>query len=109
VGVLGKDVEDQGRPVEDAQVSSQGLFEFALVTRVELVVEDDQVGQSLLRQGFEFLYLTGTIERVRVRGGELLGQFADNIQSGGIGQQGQFGQRVIQREQALLPENFHTD
>jgi hypothetical protein len=50
VRVLGEDVEDQGRPVQHAQVVPEGAFQFALVARRELIIEDDDIGQALIRQ-----------------------------------------------------------
>ena len=51
-GVLGEDVEDQLRPVDDA--GREGVLEGALLGRIELVVDDQDVGPAI---GVEHLQL----------------------------------------------------
>ncbi len=88
VRVLGKNVEDQPGAVHDADFLAEHFFQFALVARVEFIVEDDHLRQGLLHEGFEFLHFARADERHGVRTIQFLRQFADHVQAGGIGQQG---------------------
>src|SRR3990170_4036461 len=49
LGVLSKDVENEGGPVDDPDIFVHHAFQLALVSRRKLVVEDDDVRQGLLR------------------------------------------------------------
>src|SRR3972149_6219131 len=49
LGVLSKDVENEGGPVDDPDIFVHHAFQLALVSRRKLVVEDDDVRPGLLR------------------------------------------------------------
>ena len=88
----GKDIEDEGRPVDDLDV--EDLLQVALLVRVELFVEDDQVVVQLCPQVLDLLQLAlaeiGSGQGVS----EFLGHRADDLDSGRFGQAGEFLQRV---------------
>src|SRR3954465_14267830 len=79
-GVLGEDVEDQLRPVDDARV--QGVLERALLRRRQLVVDEQRLGARLAVGGLQLLQLALADVRTAVGQLPVLRQLADRLDSG---------------------------
>ena len=80
VGVVGEDVEDDRRAVDDRD--AQLALEVALLTRRELVVARDDVGVGGLRGGLDLLDLARAQIGVRVRLVAVLDGLADDRHAG---------------------------
>ena len=72
VGVLGEDVEDDGRAVDDPHL--ERVLERPLLAGRELVVAGDHLGLGLLHQVAELVDLAGAEVRPRIRPAPVLGE-----------------------------------
>ena len=90
-GTVGEDVEDQLRAVQHLQPG--GLFQVARLAGAEVVVEDDHVGHFGVGQGGQFLHFTLAQVGRGVGGLAVLGQLADDVRAGRLGEALQFLQR----------------
>ena len=94
-GVLGEDVEDQLRSVDDAR--GQCVLERALLGRIELVVDDEHVCFELLEDLLELMELALADVRPRVGRDAVLDDVTARLDACGsrqLGQLGQLGGRV---------------
>ena len=78
--VLGEDVEDQLRPVDDAR--RQGVLERALLRRLELVVDDQDLGVGVLVGLLQLLELALADVRPRIGVRALLHELGDRLDAG---------------------------
>ena len=76
-GVLGEDVEDELRPVDDARLEL--VLERALLRRAELVVDDEHLGLRVPVGLLELLELPLADERARVGARAVLDDLGDRI------------------------------
>ena len=76
-GVLGEDVEDQLRAVDDARL--QGVLEPPLLRRRELVVDDEHLGAGGREGGLQLLELPLADVRAWVRLRPVLNELADGV------------------------------
>ena len=90
VRVVGEDVEDDRRAVDHRHV--ERLLEVALLARLELVVDGDQVGVGLLDRLLELGELALAEIAVGVGLGPALGQLAGDGHPGGAQELPQLGQ-----------------
>jgi hypothetical protein len=109
VGVVGEDVEDDGRAVDDRQ--AQLALQVALLTRRELVVDGDDVGVGRVGGGLDLLDLAGPQIGVGVRLVAVLDGLPDDRHAGRAQQLAQLGEilAVLQggdAEGALLRPPF---
>jgi hypothetical protein len=80
-GMLGEDVEDQLRAVDDAR--RECILEVALLARVELVVDEERVGPGFPELGLELPQLSFPDVAALVRPRTALDQLANRLDSGG--------------------------
>jgi hypothetical protein len=90
VGVVGEDVEDDGRAVDDRQ--AQLALQVALLTRRELVVDGDDVGVGRLRGDLDLLDLARPQLGVGVRLVAVLDRLPDDRDAGRAQQLAQLGE-----------------
>jgi hypothetical protein len=86
-GASGEDVEDEGSAVED--LDGEGVFEVALLSRAELIVEDHEGVVELGALGFQLGQLALADVGGRVGLFELLDGAADDAGAGGVGEEGE--------------------
>ena len=79
--VLGEDVEDHGRAVDDAHL--QGVLEGALLARRQLVVGDDHLGLELFCEVAQLVQLAGPEVAARVGPAAVLDHGLDRLHPGG--------------------------
>ena len=95
--VLGEDVEDQRRAVDDLDLDD--LLQLPQLARRQLAVADDGVGSDRQHDVAQLLGLA----RADVGGGvglvAALDQPVENERAGGLGEPGEFGQRVLGLDQ----------
>ena len=84
VGVVGEDVEDDRRPVDDRH--AEGALEVALLPRCQLVVAGDEVGTDPLDLGLQLVELATPEVAIRVGLGPLLDHPAFGCDAGGAEQ-----------------------
>ena len=89
-GVLGEDVEDQLRAVDDA--SLERVLEQPLLGRLELVVDDQHVRGRLAERLLQLLELPLADVRARVGPRAVLDDLVDGLDAGRPGQLAQLGQ-----------------
>jgi succinyl-diaminopimelate desuccinylase len=82
--VLGEDVEDQLRSVDDA--SLQRVFEYPLLRRAELVVDEQDLGSTVRVLLLELAELAPPDEAPRIRMLTVLHDLPDRVDSGGPGE-----------------------
>ena len=109
MGMLREDVEDQRRAVDDAHSPAEGFFQFALVAGGKFIVEDDNFAEGFLGKGFEFLDFTGADIGFDMGAVKILGQLASHVDSGCIGKQGKFGERIFKGQDIFLIAKFDAD
>ncbi len=105
VGVLGKDIEDEGRAVNDLDVFTEAALQFAQVARGKLIIEDDHIGKGFFDKGLDLFHFARTDIGIGMRVFEGLRGFTNHIQTSGISQQGQFFQGLFQGEQDFSLRN----
>jgi len=108
VRVLGEDVQDQRSSVQNLDIIAEGLLQFALVARRELVIKNHHVGPQVLHEGPHLLHLAGADQRGRIDLLNALIGLTDDLQAGSAGQLGQLGQRILHREQVSVPFDLNT-
>ena len=91
-GVLGEDVEDQLRAIDDAHV--ERVLEPPLLARVEVVVDDHRLGLLLLHGRLQLGELALADVGARVGGGALLDDLAHRLDARGAHQLGDLVQLV---------------
>ena len=91
-GVLGEDVEDQLRAVDDAH--AELVLEPALLARVEVVVDDDRLGLLLLDGRLHLGELALADERARIGRGAMLDDLAHRLDARGAHELGDLVQLV---------------
>ena len=79
VGVLGEDIQDEGGPVENADVLAKALFQFAQVARGEFVIKHDDLRQEFFDQGFDLVNFSRPNKGIRVGGIQLLSSHPNHI------------------------------
>ena len=92
-GVLGEDVEDQLRPVDDTSV--EGVLEVALLRGIELVVDDHAVCSGLREALFQLVELSFPDVRAPRRQGAALHNRADRLDPGSPCQFVHFGELFL--------------
>ena len=107
--MLGKHVQDEGRPIYHPDVVAQNAFQLALVSRGELFVEQDDVRLIGLYQELDFLDLAGADEGLGIRMFDALRGLAHHAQAGRLRQQCQLPQRILQCQQVLLISALGAD
>ena len=100
--VLGEDVEDQLRAVDDACL--EGVLEQPLLCRLELVVDDQHVGRRRAERALQLVELAFADVRARVGTGSVLHDLVHRLDSGRPGQLAQLGELV-----RLTPGRQHGD
>ena len=96
LGTSGEDVQNERRPIHHP--APQPLAEVPLLGRAEVEVEDGEVS-LLRRQKFAQLgHFAGADVGRRIRSVQPLHERPYDLGTSGIGQQGQLGERVFQRE-----------
>ena len=100
--VLGEDVEDQLRPVDDARLRARSRA--ALLRRLELVVDDEHVRGRLAEGPLQLLELPLADVRARVRAATGAGRARDGVDARGPGQLAQLRQLL-----GLAPGLEHGD
>jgi hypothetical protein len=80
-GVLGEDVEDQLRPVDDPR--GERVLELALLSRGEVVVDEERLGTRLLERARELGQLPLADVGPLIRPGALLEDLADRLHARG--------------------------
>ena len=80
-GVLGEDVEDQLRAVDDARL--ERVLEVPLLRRVELVVDEQHLGARLLVRALQLLELALADVGARVGPRAVLDELADRLDARG--------------------------
>ena len=88
--VLGEDVEDQLRAVDDARV--ERILERSLLRRVELGVDEEHLGARLLVRTLQLLELPLSHIGSRVGPGPVLHELADRLDSRGPGELVELGE-----------------
>ena len=91
--VLGEDVEDELRPVDDAR--GQCVLEPPLLPRIELVVDDQRLGAGVLDELLELLELPFADVGAHVRGGPALDELADRLDASRAKQLAQLAELLI--------------
>ncbi len=92
-GVLGEDVEDQLRPVDDAHV--ERLLEPPLLARVEVVVDDHRLRAGVRHRSLELRELPLPHVRARVGRRAVLQERADRLDAGGAHELAELDQLVV--------------
>ena len=92
-GVLGEDVEDQLRPVDDARL--QLVLEQALLRRRQLVVDDQDLGARVAVRLLQLVELALADVRPRIRVRAVLDEPGDGLDAGGAAELVQLGQLVV--------------
>ena len=105
-GVLGKDVEDH-RCTVDGRSAQDGL-EVALLSRGEVVIEDDRVGVDGQADRPQFFGLPGSEEGGRIGRRAALDETLGDVGAGRVHQQGQFIQGGLGLGQGGVGED-HAD
>src|SRR5260221_9820678 len=84
IGVLREDVQDERRTVNDLDVIAKGFFQFSLMARRKLIVENDHIG--LERSDFltYLLGFAGANIRSRVDLVQMLNRASNHLDSGSI-------------------------
>ena len=82
--MLGEDVEDQLRAVDDARL--QRVLEASLLRGSELAVHDQHLGACVCVRGLQLLELSLADVRAGVRLGTVLNELADGVDARGPGQ-----------------------
>ena len=101
VGVLRKNIQDQGCAIEDAHVFRKYVFQPTQMAGGQLIIEQDDFRLYLLRKGAHFLDFTRTDKRLGIRVFELLGCQPNNLQTGCVCKQRQLGEGGFQRQQVI--------
>ncbi len=91
--MLGEDVEDQRGPVDDLDL--EPLLQLTELAGRELAVADHGVGAGGADGPEQLLDLAGADERGRVRAGAALDEAVHHLGTGGLGEAGQLGHRVL--------------
>ena len=107
--MLGEDVQDQGGAVQDAHFIPEDLLQLTQVARAELFIEEDDFRQRLLRQHAHFLHFARTDIGLGVGMLEALVRLTHHIQPGGICQERQLIQRILDGKQRFLPFDLDAD
>jgi hypothetical protein len=90
--VESEDVQNQGGPIQYPDLFAECLFQLALVTREQLVVEGNDIGLHVADEYLDFFDLTGADVGGSIGVGQPLDGFANDNKTGGVGQSGKFGQ-----------------
>ena len=88
--VLGEDVEDQLRAIDDAR--AEGVLQAALLPGVELVVDDQRFGVGVLHEPLQLLELALTHVGPRIGSLTSLHELADRRDAGGAQEFAQLAQ-----------------
>jgi N-succinyldiaminopimelate aminotransferase len=91
--MLGEDVENQLRAVDDARL--EGVFESALLSRLELVVDQEHLGARVPIGVLQLLELAFADIRMALGSGPVLHQLADRLDEGCIRELAQLGQLLL--------------
>ena len=91
--MLGEDVEDQLRPVDDAR--RKRVLERLLLGRLELVVDDQHLGLGVLVRLLQLLELPLADVRARIRARTLLDELADRLDARGAGELAQLAELLL--------------
>ena len=92
-GVLGEDVEDQLRPVDDPRV--ERVLERPLLRRIELAVDEEHLRRSPCVLGLELLELALADIGARIGARSLLDELGDGLDESRPGELLQLGQLVV--------------
>ena len=93
-GVLTEYVQNQGGAVN--YLAAKGVFQVALLSGIEFVVEDDHITFEFVHHFANLIHLA----RTNIGGAKavcMLGNAANNLCSGGVGQVFQFREGIFQR------------
>jgi hypothetical protein len=108
LGVLGEDVEDQCRAVDDLDLHD--LFELAQLTRRQLAVADDRVGALRDHDVAQVPGLARADVGCRVGTVAALDQPLEHLGAGGLGQRSELGEGVLRiRGRSLGPDTDEHD
>ena len=102
-GMLGEDVEDQLRAVDDAR--RQRVLEVALLARIELVVDEERLGSSVRELGLELPELPLADIAALVGPRTALDQLAHRLDAGGTRKLTQLVELVL----LVHPRSQHGD
>ena len=91
--MLGKDVQNQGRPVNDLDLDD--VFQGAPLGGRQFGVDHDGVRAGGHHDVLQFLGLAGTEERARVRLGAALDDPVEDLRAGRFREGSEFAQRVL--------------
>ena len=106
VGMLRKNIQDQGSAVGYLDLIAKFQLELAQMARAELAVEDHNVGQQLFDHGLDFFDFSRADKGFRVGALQHLGGLTDHVDPGRVCQQLKLCQRIIQAQQVGLSVNF---
>jgi len=107
VRVLGEDVEDQRRAVDDARIDQ--LFQVALLRRRQFIIDDHQVKIKFFAQRAQFLRSPLANIGYRIGMTQTLDQRPGNIRSSRARQRPQLADRVFRAPHAVLLVAFNRD
>ncbi len=93
VGALRKDIQDELRSVDDAQIGD--LSDAAHLRRSKILIDDQQGGSMLEGRNHDVLELAAAHEEFGVSLGRALDDPVHDADAGGVGQFGQFGQAFL--------------
>ena len=108
-GVAGKNVQNEGGTVDDFDLLAERLFQFALLARRKLLVENHDVGTQLGDQHVDLFQLARADQGRRVRPFQTLREAADNDQVGGFSEQRQFIEGILQRKRRGFALDLYAD
>ncbi len=94
--------------VEHLDLVAQHLFQFALLARGELFVENDEIGAEFQHEHVQFFQLAAADEGGGVGCVHALGEAAEHLHARGGGQHRQLGKRIFERKQAGVGHPLHA-
>jgi hypothetical protein len=86
--MLGKNIQNQCRPIDNTGAIAKCIFQITLVTRGKLLIEQNDLCLKLFDQRVDFFQFSGADKRLRIGMLEALGSLTDHIQPGCIREKG---------------------
>jgi len=106
-GALGKDVENQLAPIDNADLES-GL-EIALLRRAKILIKDHQVRLETQEALADLLHLPASDQSRRASPLQVLSEYADHERPGAPGQLCEFLHAPLHRDPAICRRDLDTD